>query len=143
MGAARNRAFGVDPKRTQRYNLRQARYDAIASDIDALAGQAAQAGRRLSVLDIGCGRGTAAAHLSAKPNFGMIDIDATETDPERKYKKLDTSLYRSILYGDLTKGYPELRSCSYDVVICEQVLEHLTDFDVSIETIFRRSFTSP
>jgi len=130
-------AFGVDPKRTQRYNLRQARYDALANDIDALAGQAAQLGRRLSVLDIGCGRGTAATHLSAKPNFGRIDIDATEASLEKKYKTLDTSLYRSIFYGDLTKGYPELRSCSYDVVICEQVLEHLTDFGVSIDTIGR------
>jgi len=130
-------AFGVDPKRTQRYNLRQARYDALANDIDALAGQAAQLGRRLSVLDIGCGRGTAATHLSAKPNFGRIDIDATEASLEKKYKTLDTSLYRSIFYGDLTKGYPELRSSSYDVVICEQVLEHLTDLDIAIETIGR------
>jgi len=137
VGAARDRAFGVDPKRAQRYNLRQARYDALASDIDALAGQAAQLGRRLSVLDIGCGRGTAATHLSAKPNFGMIDIDATDASLKKKYKTLDISLYRSIFYGDLTTGYPELRSCSYDVVICEQVLEHLTDLGVSIETIGR------
>jgi 2-polyprenyl-3-methyl-5-hydroxy-6-metoxy-1,4-benzoquinol methylase len=132
-----SRAFGVDPKRTQRYNLRQARYDALASDIAALAGKAAQAGRRLAVLDIGCGRGTAATHLSGKPNFGVIDIDATETSPGGTYRKLDTSLYRSIFYGDLTKGYPELPSGSYDVVICEQVLEHLTELDVAIETIGR------
>jgi SAM-dependent methyltransferase len=130
------RAFGVDPKRTQRYNLRQARYDALASDIDAFAGQVAKAGRRLAVLDIGCGRGTAATHLSAKPNFDVIDIDATDVSPGA-YRKLDTSLYRSIFYGDLTKGYPELPSSSYDVVVCEQVLEHLVDLDVAIETIGR------
>ena len=135
-GSLPQRAFGVDPKRAQRYNLRQARYDALASDIDALAGNASQAGRRLAVLDIGCGRGTAATHLSAKPNFHFIDIDATEVRPGA-YRKLDTSLYRSIFYGDLTKGYPELPSSSYDVVICEQVLEHLIDLDIAIETIGR------
>src|SRR6516164_8926826 len=135
-GSLPRRAFGVDPKRTQRYNLRQARYDALASDIDVLAGNVAQSDRRLAVLDIGCGRGTAATHLSAKPNFHFIDIDAIEVKPGA-YRKLDTSLYRSIFYGDLTKGYPELRSSSYDVVICEQVLEHLTDLDIAIETIGR------
>jgi 2-polyprenyl-3-methyl-5-hydroxy-6-metoxy-1,4-benzoquinol methylase len=131
-----NGAFGFDPRRAQRYSLRQARYDALASDIDALAEKAAQAGRRLTVLDIGCGRGSAATHLSAMRHFGGIDIDATETGAG-KYPKLDASLYRSIFYGDLTKGYPELASASYDVVICEQVLEHLTDLEVAIETIGR------
>ena len=53
------KAYGVDPKRRQRYNLRQARYDALAHDIDALAGEAAAIGRRLAVLDIGCGKGAA------------------------------------------------------------------------------------
>jgi len=116
------KAFGIDPKRAQRYNLRQARYDALAHDIDVLAGKAALAGERLAVLDMGCGKGAAAMHLRVRPNFGAIDIDAT--DLGEKYK-LDTSLYRCIFYGDLTKGYPELPDASYDVVICEQVLEHL------------------
>ncbi len=42
-------AYGVDPRRPERYSLRQARYDALAHDIDALADAAAKAGRRLSV----------------------------------------------------------------------------------------------
>jgi SAM-dependent methyltransferase len=128
------KAFGVDPKRAQRYNLRQARYDALAHDIDALAGKAAEVGQRIAVLDIGCGKGAAAMHLRAKTNFGAVDIDATDIGP--RYH-LDTSLYRSILYGDLTKGYPELASASYDVVICEQVLEHLTELEVPMQTIGR------
>ena len=127
-------AFGVDPKRPHRYNLRQSRYDALAHDIDALAGKAAQGESRLAVLDIGCGRGAAALHLRARPNFGVIDIDAT--DIGEKYK-LDTSLYRCIFYGDLTKGYPELPDASYDVVICEQVLEHLLDLEIPMASIGR------
>jgi 2-polyprenyl-3-methyl-5-hydroxy-6-metoxy-1,4-benzoquinol methylase len=128
------KAFGIDPKRPQHYSLRQARYDALARDIDALAGKAAEAGQRLAVLDIGCGKGAAAMHLRARPNYHAVDIDAT--DIGQKYR-LETSLYRSIFYGDLTKGYPELASASYDVVICEQVLEHLTELEVPMQTIGR------
>ena len=128
------KAFGIDPKRAQRYNLRQARYDALAHDIDALAAKAAEVGQRIAVLDIGCGRGAASIHLRARPNFGAIDIDAT--DIGAKYN-VDTTLYRSIFYGDLTKGYPELPDAFYDVVICEQVLEHLAELEVPMQTIGR------
>jgi 2-polyprenyl-3-methyl-5-hydroxy-6-metoxy-1,4-benzoquinol methylase len=127
-------AYGVDPKRPQRYSLRQARYDALAHDIDALAGAAAKAGRRLSVLDIGSGGGATPVHLRARPNFGVIDIDATDKDMEYD---VDTTLYRSMFLGDLTKGYPELASASYDVVICEQVLEHLDELAIPIATFGR------
>jgi hypothetical protein len=41
----RRLAYGVDPRRPQRYSLRQARYDALARDIDALAAKAAKQGR--------------------------------------------------------------------------------------------------
>ena len=135
MSAASERlAFGVDPKRPQRYSLRQARYDALAHDIDALAGAAANSGRRLSVLDIGSGGGATPLHLRARPNFGVIDIDATDVDLQYN---VDTKLYRSMLIGDLTRGYPELASAAYDVVICEQVLEHLTQLETPMATFGR------
>jgi SAM-dependent methyltransferase len=76
----------------------------------------------------------ASIHLHARPHFATIDIDATDIDA--KYK-VDTSLYRSIFYGDLAKGYPELPAASYDVVICEQVLEHLLHLEISMATIGR------
>lgn len=127
-------AFGVDPKRAERYSLRQARYDALAHDIDALAGKAARQSRRLSVLDIGSGGGATPIHLRVRPNFGNIEIDATDRDMQYN---VDTSLYRSLFLGDLTLGYPELASNSYDVVVCEQVLEHLHELKVAIATIGR------
>jgi 2-polyprenyl-3-methyl-5-hydroxy-6-metoxy-1,4-benzoquinol methylase len=135
MSAAPKRlAFGVDPKRPQRYSLRQARYDALAHDIDALALAATRSGRRLSVLDIGSGGGATPLHLRARANFGAIDIDATDVDMQYN---VDTTLYRSMLIGDLTRGYPELASASYDVVICEQVLEHLTELETPMATFGR------
>ncbi len=127
-------AYGVDPKRPERYSLRQARYDALAHDIDALAAAAAGAGRRLSVLDIGSGGGATPLHLRARPHFAAVDIDATDVD--RQYN-VDTSLYRAMFIGDLTKGYPELASASYDVVVCEQVLEHLHELAIPMATFGR------
>jgi SAM-dependent methyltransferase len=127
-------AYGVDPRRPERYSLRQSRYDALAHDIDALAGAAAKAGRRLSVLDIGSGGGATPRHLRARPNFRAIDIDATDVD--RQYN-VDATLYRAMFIGDLTKGYPELASGSYDVVVCEQVLEHLLELATPMATFGR------
>ena len=74
----RRLAFGVDPRRPQWYSLRQARYDALAHDIDALAAKAARRGGRLSVLDIGAGGGASPLHLRARPNFATIDLDGAE-----------------------------------------------------------------
>jgi SAM-dependent methyltransferase len=130
----RRLAYGVDPRRPERYSLRQARYDALAHDIDALAAKASSEGRRLAVIDIGSGGGASPRHLRARPHFAAIDIDATDID--RQYN-VDETLYRRLFIGDLTKGYRELASESYDVVICEQVLEHLHQLEVPLATIGR------
>lgn len=130
----RRLAFGVDPKRPQRYSLRQARYDALAHDIDALAAKAANQGRRLSVLDIGAGGGASPLHLRARPNFATIDLDGADKD--RQYN-VDESLYHQFFIADLTAGCPDLPSETYDVVICEQVLEHLRELRLPMETIGR------
>ena len=130
----RRLAFGVDPKRPHRYSLRQARYDALAHDIDKLAAAATRRGRRLAVLDIGAGGGASPLHLRARPNFGTIDLDGADKD--REYQ-VDESLYRQFFIADLTKGCPGLASQSYDVVICEQVLEHLDELQVPMEALGR------
>jgi SAM-dependent methyltransferase len=126
-------AFGVDPSRRHFYSLRQSRYDAAADDISRWAGVAARAGRRLAVLDVGCAWGVLPRHLQAKPHFDNIDLSATDIvdtvfEPER---------YREFFLGDLTGGYPEIRSAAYDVVVCEQVLEHLQDLDAALSTLHR------
>lgn len=126
-------AFGVDPSRPQRYSLRQARYDAIAWDISAWAGAAAARGDRLSVLDIGCSWGVLLCHLEAKPHFANITISAADI--------VDTAVnkarYERFVVGDLRDGYPELPSDAYDVVVCEQVLEHLDALDAALATLHR------
>ncbi len=127
-------AFGVDPHRRERYSLRQARYDALAEDLSAWAAAAASAGETLSVLDVSCGQGLLLRHLEAKPHFDKLAFSATDLQNHRTYRK---DLYRSFFLGDLMDGYPEIPSNAYDVVVCEQVLEHVANLDHALDTLAR------
>jgi 2-polyprenyl-3-methyl-5-hydroxy-6-metoxy-1,4-benzoquinol methylase len=127
-------AFGIDPSRPHYYSLRQSRYDALAADLDAWAAVAAAAGRRLSILDVGCGWGILLRYLEVRPHFSAMVISATELADAFVYNK---EAYHRFYKGDLTAGYPNIPSESYDVVICEQVLEHLDDVDPGLHTLVR------
>jgi SAM-dependent methyltransferase len=130
----RGLAFGVDPHRPERYSLRQARYDAIADDISDWAGEAARSGRPLAVLDVGCGSGSLLRHLEAKPHFASLIISATNFYENTTYK---AEAYHQYIICDLTKPCPELPSSAYDVVVCEQMLEHLPDLGPTMATLLR------
>lgn len=127
-------AFGVDPTRKQFYSLRQARYDALATSINALATRFAAQGRRLKLIDIGVHNGTMLRHLEDRSARHYIDysIADMEIGPVYGLKSVD-----NIFVGDLTKGYPDIPSGAYDVVICEQVLEHITTLETPIRTLER------
>lgn len=127
----RRLAFGVDPQRAERYSLRQARYNAAARDINAWA---AAAGRTLALLDVGCGSGSLLRHLEAEPHFRAVALSATNFYERSTYKQ---HAYQDYVICDLTKPCPQLPSEAYDVVVCEQVLEHLSDLDVAFGTLCR------
>ncbi|QFR34684.1 bifunctional 2-polyprenyl-6-hydroxyphenol methylase/3-demethylubiquinol 3-O-methyltransferase UbiG [Ancylobacter sp. TS-1] len=127
-------AFGVDPTRTQFYSLRQARYDALATSINEMSAQFAAQGKRLKLMDIGVHNGTMLRHLehrSARQNIDYSIADM-EIGPVYGLKSVD-----EIFIGDLTRGYPDIPSNGYDVVICEQVLEHITTLETPIRTLER------
>src|SRR5437763_2554986 len=127
-------AFGVDPSRPERYSLRQARYAALADDISEWAGAAARRGDSLSLLDVGRGWGPLLRHLDTKPHFDKLEMSAADVSDTALYRK---DVYRGYFIGDLTGGYPEIPSGHYDVVVCEQVLEHLAALDTAIATLVR------
>jgi 2-polyprenyl-3-methyl-5-hydroxy-6-metoxy-1,4-benzoquinol methylase len=128
-------AFDIDPKRPQRYRLRLSRYMVLAQDISDWAGAAALAGRTLSVLDVGCGWGPLLCQLEAERHFANIRISACDIGVDRGlYKR---ALYQEFFIGDVTSGYPQIDSERYDVVVCEQVLEHLDSLDAAIATLVR------
>lgn len=126
-------AYGVDPARPQYYSLRQARYDAAAHDIDLWAGRAAGEGRTLSVLDVGCGGGVLMLHLRDRPHYRAIRLAGADHkdhfDPNRRYPEF--------FLGDVAGGYPEIPSDSFDIVICEQMLEHLPEIVTPLKTMAR------
>ena len=127
-------AFDVDPRRKERYSLRQSRYDALAQDVSDLAGDAARAGDRLRLLIVGCAGGSELRHLRGKPHFDQIIVSGANLDDKNF---VDVEQYTEVFIGDIRMGYPEIDSDRYDVVICEQVLEHLDRLDVPIATLER------
>jgi len=98
------------------------------------AGQAALKGESLSALDVGCKKGTLLRHLERRPHFENIRLSGTEISTYEVYQR---ALYQEIVISDLMVGQPEIRSESYDVVVCEQVLEHLERLDLAISSLER------
>ncbi|WP_459696732.1 class I SAM-dependent methyltransferase [Acidisoma sp. C75] len=127
-------AFGVDPTRAPRYSLRQARYDAAAEDIDRWAAAFLALGQRMEVLDVGFGTASLLRHLEPRPHFHAIDLDGADYLARDFYGE---HLFRDIKRSDLMAGMPEVPSERYDVVVCEQVLEHLADLDRAIPALER------
>lgn len=124
----------LDPRRPQPYRLRLARYGVLAEDISDWAGAAAAEGRRLTVLDVGCGWGVLLAHLEITPHWSNVALSATDVIDAAAHNR---KAYQEYFVADVTGGYPEIPSERYDVVVCEQVLEHLPQLDPALATLTR------
>ncbi len=130
-------AYGVEPNRRATYELRQSRYQALGEDVANEVKRIQQSGsRRVRLLDVGVYDGVSRRYIEAYPEGAMIDYEAVDIYPEGKefvYKHDEWKLHEF----NLLEGMPGLESNSFDIVICEQVLEHLRDVQPAIADLVR------
>jgi SAM-dependent methyltransferase len=123
-GPCNSLAFGVEPGHRP-YRLQQARYQALAEDVARLAQQRLRAGEPpLKLVDVGVCEGVSRRYIEAHAGTYHIEWHGVDVFPygqEAVYRHADWSLYEI----DLERGMPQLPSDHFDVVLCEQVLEHL------------------
>jgi SAM-dependent methyltransferase len=112
-------AFGVEPS-NRKFRLRLARYVGIA---DLLAGLKLREGAL--VLDAGCGRGRMPLYYKARPGVPPVTFIGVDVSDERiKDARVKGSYAEIIKSGIETLPF---ETGSFDVIVCEQVLEHLDD----------------
>ena len=115
-------AFGVEPS-NRRFRLRLARYVGIA---DLLVGLNLREGAR--VLDAGCGRGRMPLYYKARPGVPPVTFIGVDVSDERIKDARVKGSYVEIVKSGIEKL--PFGTGSFDVVVCEQVLEHLNDAEV-------------
>ena len=128
-------AFGVE-RNSRRYRLRLARYKGLAETLAAFVGEHRAAGRgKVQLLDIAPGSGRSMRFLEAEGvaddvNWSGVDIS------ERRLKTIYKPERWQLKQADVTRGldYPD---ASFDVGLCEQLLEHLMDVKGVIAEIDR------
>lgn len=124
-------AFGVEPS-NRKYRLRLARYVGIA---DYLVGLNLPAGAR--VLDAGCGRGRMPQYYKARKDVPPLTFIGVDVSDERIKDALVKNSYSEMIKSGIEKL--PFGTGSFDVVVCEQVLEHLKDAEVEASlSEFRR-----
>lgn len=133
---ARTSAFGVESGHPT-YRLRQARYHALGEDLGRLAGEHhRRTGQSLHMLDVGCDQGIAMRYIEPHPGSEHVSYHGADLFPrgmERVYKQQQWKLNRV----DLEQGLTGIASNRYDVVVCEQVLEHLQNCELAMSELVR------
>lgn len=87
-------------------------------------------GKRLKILDVGCGSGLNSKKLS----FYNHDITGVDISYEaiKKYKKNKFKGY----VADVTKGLP-FKKNTFDIILCSEVIEHVVDTNTFLSELNR------
>ena len=132
----KTKAFGVEQGNTP-YRLRQARYYDLGVDCAAWASDHfAATGRAVDLLDIGTNTGVARRYTEVHPGAEHINYHGVDIFPHGKefvYKHESWKLH----HLNLEQGLTGLDSDRYDIVVCEQVLEHLHNPHVALAEMYR------
>jgi SAM-dependent methyltransferase len=126
-------AFGVEPAKV-RYRLRLARYPALAETLTEWL-RARPAAEAQSLLDIGSGMGRTFLYLDAAGIASRFDLLGIDIDPQRKDDVYAESPW-NIVRGD-AEAELDFPDDSFDVVVCEQLLEHLHRPEVTLDSVRR------
>ncbi len=114
-------AYGVEPAKVK-YRLRLARYPALAEYLEQWL-DARSVSTRLNLLDIGVGFGRTFLYLKARgldERFNLVGIDIEPGRHEDVYANNPWDIRQGDAQTELEFG-----DHSLDVVVCEQLLEHL------------------
>lgn len=87
------------------------------------------------LLDVGCGEGFITAKI--KETFPFLNI--TGIDIEKEYIKYASEHFKNIKFikDDIFKS--NISDESFDIVICNQVLEHLNNYEEALDVIIKKS----
>ena len=128
-------AYGVEPGRMP-YSLRLSRYQAIGETVNIYARLWAK-NKSIRILDVGGDEGRALRYIEAYPTSNNIKCDIADLFPDgtqRVYKKEQRDLFQ---LNFETQGLKSIADNSYDIVVCEQVMEHLVNPEFLATEIFR------
>jgi SAM-dependent methyltransferase len=130
-------AYGVEPNRRATYELRQSRYQALGEEVVKEVQRIRQSSNhRIKLLDVGVWDGISRRYIEAYPASAEIDFEGVDIFPHGEglvYKHEAWTLH----HQDLMEGMPHLETARYDIVICEQVLEHLHHVQPAIHDMTR------
>ncbi|WP_425614802.1 class I SAM-dependent methyltransferase [Anatilimnocola sp. NA78] len=129
-------AFGVEAN-LPTYRLRQARYYELGVDCARWAEDHFETtGEQCDLLDIGTYDGVTRRYIESHAGGEHVRYHAVDIFPRGKefvYKHDDWQLH----HIDLSQGLPGLQDSAYDLVVCEQVLEHLHEPGLALREIER------
>ncbi|MDN3030718.1 MAG: methyltransferase domain-containing protein [Candidatus Tisiphia sp.] len=128
-------AFGVDSRRCEKYSLRQSRYYVIAKDVSRIVSEIKSKNQRVKLLDIGVASGVSRRYIENQPNNEVIDYYGADIEIRDDIYKKES--YSCLYQADLMQGMLNVPSNSFDIVICEQVLEHLDELELAFKSIER------
>ncbi|MDT8310410.1 MAG: class I SAM-dependent methyltransferase [Methylophaga sp.] len=126
-------AFGVEPNHAK-YRLRVARYPALAKAICRFVHHSPQK-NKLSLLDIGVGYGRTFRYVSAEKVEDKIDWHGIDIRRIPQDKLAGADAY-NIKLANIADGLP-YKDDSFDIIVAEQILEHLKDPAFAVSEISR------
>jgi 2-polyprenyl-3-methyl-5-hydroxy-6-metoxy-1,4-benzoquinol methylase len=92
--------------------------------------------RTVRLLDVGVHSGVSRRYIERQPRADRIEyhgVDVFPKGPEFVYKHDQWHLK----FANLEFGLPQIANESYDIILCEQVLEHLHNVELVLEELAR------